>query len=451
MAAGASSDSALPGNAGLTPGRLGGPCCIVPGTGILLGGSRSCGAISSQTATCVYSCRRGNGLHPTVGLLGSLAETSYTLDRRVELRKPRVPERVRYQCSGKEMKGRFHVNRFVLAILACVAGAATYRFLAGALQGSGRCLCVGRNDLPEPAKLVLMSKAETSRQNCQLEALRDSQLFDGRKVDDTEEKLMKLVADRARNSGIKRSVLVDVGANVGLFTGLLCRHFPGSLIHSFEPGDETRSWLMEVANNSKECKKSGTSVVVHKEAASNTDGQPVVLRGNPPKSWKPQKGGTVKPHNTGASIASAVNDMRGQVAILGRTVTARLDTILADYPRVELVKTDTEGLDAIALKGLEKKLQDGSVELIYWEYGFKTWAAAASLTKIDLPDVVRWLHGLGYSSYAVSSAGLLRISGDCFMARALLEIDYTANIMSIRQASLVYANLAADFPFPARK
>lgn len=174
-------------------------------------------------------------------------------------------------------------------------------------------------------------------------------------------------------------------------------------IHSFEPGDSTRKWL--VKRTKAGCTEA--TVNIHARAVSDVDGEEVLLYG--PSKQRQYTNGNLKPHNTGASISQGVNQGRHSGALLSRTTTTRLDTFLVHTPHLLLVKIDTEGLDPMVLRGLEGKLSTQSVDIIYFEYS-KAWAMASNYT---YSYMIEYLESFEYTSYVLGKDQLFLVSGDC--------------------------------------
>jgi len=98
-----------------------------------------------------------------------------------------------------------------------------------------------------PPRKVQLAGSYTPLSRCNHTVLSDRSKFDGKFVDDVDAKLLAIIA--SLNEQLN-PVLVDVGANIGLFTRLLCQSFPNARIHSFEPGSEMMEWLKREVSNS---------------------------------------------------------------------------------------------------------------------------------------------------------------------------------------------------------
>lgn len=129
------------------------------------------------------------------------------------------------------------------------------------------------------------------------------------------------------------SLAVDVGANVGIYSGRLAQICPR--VHSFEP-------IPHLANALRE--KLPTSVTVHQSALSNSTGT-VELR-------IPYRG-DVELH--GASTLEPGNPLPGSTQIQTIPCTVeRLDDVLRE--RVGFIKIDVEGHELAVLEGARRIL-----------------------------------------------------------------------------------------------
>eukprot|EP00242_Pyramimonas_sp_CCMP2087_P008556 CAMPEP_0198214592 /NCGR_PEP_ID=MMETSP1445-20131203/42531_1 /TAXON_ID=36898 /ORGANISM="Pyramimonas sp., Strain CCMP2087" /LENGTH=304 /DNA_ID=CAMNT_0043889855 /DNA_START=101 /DNA_END=1015 /DNA_ORIENTATION=+ len=281
-------------------------------------------------------------------------------------------------------------------------------------------LCLFNTFRRIPSKVIVLSQVSTDFDSkCKHPLLLSTREdFDGKFVGDTEKVLLKMISSANKNPN---PVLIDVGANIGLFTRLLCDSFSFAEIHSFEPGNEMAYWLKrEVATSCASSK-----VTVHDNAVGDTHGVPVVLYG--PAKQKKYTITNIKAHNTGASISEGVNKLRGSTTILGRTTTVRLDKLFDLIPRIELVKVDAEGFDPLVLRGLEWMLRRRTVQMIYWEFN-KHWALASSHT---YSQTVSWLADYNFTSYVIGKHQLIPISHYCLNPQMLDRISGTHNVLSI--------------------
>jgi len=264
--------------------------------------------------------------------------------------------------------------------------------------------------------------------------------LDGRFVGASETLLMQLISVALREffhtSASQPNVIVDVGANIGLFSYLLCSQFPSAQIYSFEPGDEMRILLEKRIRKCPQPK----NVRILTKAVSDTDNIPVTLYG--PAKQKKYSLSNLKPHNTGASISPGVNKERGSTTVLSKTFTVKLDTFFHDYSisRILLVKIDTEGLDPLVIMGMKEILANGGVYMLYWEFG-KHWKAASLYT---LSSVVRSLENYSYESYVVGKKNMYKISGNCFNEDLLDATFSTFNVFSVLRNS-PFSSISSEY------
>ena len=263
---------------------------------------------------------------------------------------------------------------------------------------------------------------------------------DGRFVGASETLLMQLISVALHKffniHTSKPRIIVDVGANIGIFTYLLCSQFPNAHIYSFEPGNEMRIWLEKKIRKCPQPK----NVRILSEAVSDADSIPVTLYG--PAKQKKYSLSNLKPHNTGASISPGVNKERGSTTVLSKTFTVKLDTFFHDFSisSILLVKIDTEGLDPLVIMGMKNLLANGAVYMLYWEFG-KHWKAASLYT---LSSVVRTLENYSYESYVVGKQNMNKISGDCFDRDSLDAIFSTLNVFSVL-ANSPFSNIPTEY------
>ena len=138
-----------------------------------------------------------------------------------------------------------------------------------------------------------------------------------------------------------KGAIVDIGANLGLFSLIAASHNPDRRIVAFEPGSSTFQALE--AN----VKRNGANIECHNIALAKEDGE---LRF------------TMK-ENARANSSLASDDE-------GITVTARrLDTIVEELgiDKIGLLKVDTEGFEAIVFRGAPKVLDEMRPSTIYFE------------------------------------------------------------------------------------
>jgi FkbM family methyltransferase len=132
----------------------------------------------------------------------------------------------------------------------------------------------------------------------------------------------------------KASVVLDIGANTGLFTLIACAANPNSEVIAFEPVDRVRDVLaenIEINGWSSRCE-------IRHEAVSDTVGEATfhVPHANVPSS---------------ARLKSAFRGHRGE-----KVVTRQITVDSLATSRVDLVKIDVEGFEDCALRGMRETI-----------------------------------------------------------------------------------------------
>ena len=149
-------------------------------------------------------------------------------------------------------------------------------------------------------------------------------------------------------------IILDVGANIGGMTADYAAAFPHAQIHSFEPFSEPADKLRErFANLSR--------VQVHELAVAAQTGT--------------QHFHTNLTETTNSLLpveADAVNAWGGRLTATGPGVTVKTTTIdefcnQHAITTIDLLKLDIQGGEFEALKGAERMLADGRIQLIFCE------------------------------------------------------------------------------------
>lgn len=150
-------------------------------------------------------------------------------------------------------------------------------------------------------------------------------------------------------AGLKPSVIIDGGANVGKYSLLLNQFNPGCAIYSFEPVDSTFRLLTE------NVKKYNTIRPVKKG----------LFRENCSKEINVFR----------ASEHSSVVDIQGLAVgpVEKQTIElVRGDDFMKenDIESVDFLKLDIEGAEYDALIGFENSIRNGKIKAIQFEYGY---------------------------------------------------------------------------------
>jgi FkbM family methyltransferase len=150
--------------------------------------------------------------------------------------------------------------------------------------------------------------------------------------------------------GLTPQVVFDVGANVGQFARGAASAFPGATIHSFEPVSSTFSKLDDLARQ-----------------------QPCIHPYHLAFGEKPGEFTMHLREESGCNSLSPHNNLAANS--IGRSETITVTTIDAfcsakNIPRIDLLKTDTEGFDNSVLLGARRMLQESRVGVIFSEVTF---------------------------------------------------------------------------------
>lgn len=176
------------------------------------------------------------------------------------------------------------------------------------------------------------------------------------------------------------AILIDIGANRGDWTaharGVLDSLGKQGLVYAFEPTQSTYTFLTDRF-------KADDSVKSNKVALSEHTGEAQFFVNG-------ELAGTNSLHNT-------------QDAVVETVQTQRFDDFLASagLETISFVKSDTEGHDMSVLRGAEKSLRAGSIEIWQFEYNHR-WIANHSMLK----DVFDFLAGKPYSLGKIYGNGI---------------------------------------------
>ena len=161
------------------------------------------------------------------------------------------------------------------------------------------------------------------------------------------------------------AILMDIGANIGDWTvqarGILDRLGKHGLVYAFEPAQSTYTFLSNRF-------KADDGVKLNKIALSEHTGEADFFVTG-------ELAGTNSLYNSQGAVAEKVQ-------------TQKFDDFLisAGLAMVLFVKSDTEGHDMSVLRGAEKSLRAGSVEVWQFEYNHR-WVANHSVLK-DVFDFI---------------------------------------------------------------
>lgn len=148
--------------------------------------------------------------------------------------------------------------------------------------------------------------------------------------------------------GLDRPVVFDVGANEGQSVARFSAMVPGCEIHSFEPSPSTFALL--TANAGTRAQVSNVAVGAY--------------------------AGMIEFHDNTVSVMSSAlslgKDGWGDDTRIIEVPQITLDNYCAEHgvARIDLLKTDTQGYDLEVLRGADRMLSAGSVDLVLTEVNF---------------------------------------------------------------------------------
>jgi len=151
---------------------------------------------------------------------------------------------------------------------------------------------------------------------------------------------------------IPNSVLFDVGANIGKYTLMLSREFPGAKIFSFEPNENTFKILKVNIKDKAECINAGLG--------------------------SEMKTGKIYTYadSVASSHASIYSDVLKVFHEAEKIVDIDFEMITVDdfcakrgIKEIDLLKIDTEGNEIDVLKGCRKMLSEDRIKIIQFEFG----------------------------------------------------------------------------------
>jgi FkbM family methyltransferase len=172
---------------------------------------------------------------------------------------------------------------------------------------------------------------------------------------------------------------VDVGANVGYFTLLASsRVGPAGRVYAFEPAPPTRQdleWNVRL--------NQAANVVVRAEALADKAGETTFCLG--PRDHR------------GTSSLRSLADGTERLTV----ATARLDDLLPDGCRVNLIKIDVEGAEYLALLGMRECLKRDHPDLV-----IEVTDSFLREMGHSAEQLCAELFGLGYNMYIIDHRGL---------------------------------------------
>ena len=147
--------------------------------------------------------------------------------------------------------------------------------------------------------------------------------------------------------------ILDVGANLGIFSLLLAKRFPKTRIHAFEPNPTT--FLALKANFVRNCYPNAHA---HRLAAAAHDGE-IGFLANPIHRANTHIVTTQAPNCAAPDNSSSVTHVPC-ITLDGFVAMHRLE-------RIGLLKVDVEGFEPLVFQGSRRLLESGRAKTIYYE------------------------------------------------------------------------------------
>ena len=184
------------------------------------------------------------------------------------------------------------------------------------------------------------------------------------------------------------NVIMDVGANVGVYSLAAAAANPAALIHAFEPTPELTARLQtNIALNQFD------RIVVNSAAVGQQAGEIYLHYGG-------GKGGMNEGMNYVSPTAAGGRDRLVPVVSLDEFCEQnKIET-------VDLMKIDIEGHEYHALRGAENLLSQNRIRCIFME--LNSWAVERS--GHALSDIIDLLHDFAYQFYEIRHGSLVQIS-----------------------------------------
>ena len=106
--------------------------------------------------------------------------------------------------------------------------------------------------------------------------------------------------------------------------------------------------------------------------------------------------------NFGSTFGAVKNDPRlkfDEVTYQGSALTARLDVVLAEYPKIDFMKVDCEGCEALALLGASELISHNKIRTLIIEVQTSSWKDYEALKLFERSGYVAFLVGTNPISY----------------------------------------------------
>lgn len=204
--------------------------------------------------------------------------------------------------------------------------------------------------------------------------------------------LAKFVGDRTLE------VVIDIGANKGLWTKALLDTFPGRVrqVHLFDPSPENCWELRNRDDNLVFAEADFPLLEIHECAMGDEPGTATLFTnedGSPLASLYEHEAG-----GWGRNLAEIKLDQ--QIPVTVETVDSFLER--TGIERVQIMKLDTEGHELSVLRGSMRALRERRVEVIPFEFG-----AHHVESRVFFKDFWQFFESLGYRMHSVRPNGSL--------------------------------------------
>ena len=174
------------------------------------------------------------------------------------------------------------------------------------------------------------------------------------------------ILDCWREAAKGAKMILDVGANAGIYSLAALAIEPRAIIHAFEPTPEIAARLRKTAKLNGLCQ-----LHVHEVAVSSKDGHATLRRFR----------GELGTNEGMNSICTDYCELGGEIV---RTICLDQFCKLRAIDCIDLLKLDIEGHEHAALKGAEHLIRDGRVGTIFMELNWVTGATCSATESIHL-------------------------------------------------------------------
>jgi FkbM family methyltransferase len=195
----------------------------------------------------------------------------------------------------------------------------------------------------------------------------------------------------------KKPIIFDIGANKGQTILEINKHFPNSIIHSFEPILDCKEKIEFVKKKAKKVKvflnfvavgeKNIKNKVIYKNISSNLDNYNTTLSSfykintNSKLMIKMKRLSKSKKYLKGINIPKKTNQIKLDDYIKSKKIN-----------KIDLLKIDTQGYEKKVLEGCKKNIKKINiivVEICFWDY-YKSNSSFYEVEKVIKNNFVLW-------------------------------------------------------------